>query len=50
VNLVQEEIKEAPKTQQEADDDSMSFIPDPDFLMKINQNMLNNDKNFNKMG
>jgi len=28
----------------------MTFTPDPDFLKKINQNMLNNDRNFNPMG
>lgn len=28
----------------------MTFTPDPDFLMKINQNMLKNDRNFGPMG
>ena len=28
----------------------MEFVPDPDFLKKINQNMQNNARHFNEMG
>jgi hypothetical protein len=43
-------VKEILVSPSKEEHESFTFTPDPDFLKKINQNMLKNDRNFNGMG
>lgn len=42
--------EQQPIPEEENKEDDFEFIPDPDFLKKINMNMLQNDKHFNNQG